>query len=774
MADPTPYEVSYDFSDFQTYNPATPLPGTQVDIQLADIAASTKSIANAVKDVRRSDGRLKNGVVTPDALSPGTQAMLSKGQVSVDGAFVPSLEGSDAVPLRDVLERDVWGLVNDGVTDCTALIEASWLRANGAIAAALAGELDYMGTAPFDVRLPPGRFVYNGAGLPRHTEAPIRFIGAGDGQTTIIITSDAYFFDFVGYVDKLHVEGIHFVGGKGVYRNVIPGSGVNVAGTRAWIDVGFSNYTECAINESGTDMPHLFVERCTFAGKAGEPTIGIALMGYNDQSSIRDNAFLRNKHNIKLAPGVRASATDLGPAGNLVIGQNDFTRFSGTDKVSDVWIVPNPETSVNAAFGTTIENQKFGNENFTEGQYKILIADEEAGVGTDNGTRHTHSTAKSNGHIGFLSVDNCAFQYKEVIGQPGTEPYAAIAPLYSFTRRLFGVRWGGRNMVSGTTPEFVAIQLDPAAEFAGEEPLAHSIVHVGPMEYDATRRYRAVSDPGMALVVDPAHLVQSDLSVPAVHHGGYDPAYVQLLASGTAYSSGGVNSAARSGTQPDAIGGGNATEVTFSTDTGFIYFQPDKASVDNGRVAWFEVDLMQAASQPISAVLIGIRSGDGWWIDRRAVVVPASWQTFRFPVVLPTIGAAQYRFQIMPLAADWETGVADKVLIGRPKLYHARNPVNNGHIETKGSGRWDGEHGILGTAMRFFVDASNRLRLKFNSAAPTSDTDGSIVTVYHIGTTAQRPATNLFVGRQYLDTTLGKPIWWNGTNWSDAMGNSGV
>jgi hypothetical protein len=76
--------------------------------------------------------------------------------------------------------------------------------------------------------------------------------------------------------------------------------------------------------------------------------------------------------------------------------------------------------------------------------------------------------------------------------------------------------------------------------------------------------------------------------------------------------------------------------------------------------------------------------------------------------------------------------------------------------------------------MRFFVDASNRLRLKFNSAAPTSDTDGSIVTVYHIGTTAQRPATNLFVGRQYLDTTLGKPIWWNGTNWSDAMGNSGV
>jgi len=38
------------------------------------------------------------------------------------------------------------------------------------------------------------------------------------------------------------------------------------------------------------------------------------------------------------------------------------------------------------------------------------------------------------------------------------------------------------------------------------------------------------------------------------------------------------------------------------------------------------------------------------------------------------------------------------------------------------------------------------------------------------GDTASRPSTNLLVGQQYFDTTLGIPIWWNGTDWIDATG----
>lgn len=38
--------------------------------------------------------------------------------------------------------------------------------------------------------------------------------------------------------------------------------------------------------------------------------------------------------------------------------------------------------------------------------------------------------------------------------------------------------------------------------------------------------------------------------------------------------------------------------------------------------------------------------------------------------------------------------------------------------------------------------------------------------------TSRPPNVNKFIGMQYFDTTLNKPIWWNGTNWIDANGTS--
>lgn len=69
MADPNPYNPSYDFSDFETSQPSTPKPGAQLDIQFADISDAILSHVNAIKDVRRSDGALKNGIVTEDSLA---------------------------------------------------------------------------------------------------------------------------------------------------------------------------------------------------------------------------------------------------------------------------------------------------------------------------------------------------------------------------------------------------------------------------------------------------------------------------------------------------------------------------------------------------------------------------------------------------------------------------------------------------------------------------------------------------------------------------------
>ena len=39
------------------------------------------------------------------------------------------------------------------------------------------------------------------------------------------------------------------------------------------------------------------------------------------------------------------------------------------------------------------------------------------------------------------------------------------------------------------------------------------------------------------------------------------------------------------------------------------------------------------------------------------------------------------------------------------------------------------------------------------------------------GTTAQRPADPELY-KPYFDTTLGKPIWWDGTDWKDSSGTT--
>ncbi|WP_157783644.1 hypothetical protein, partial [Bradyrhizobium liaoningense] len=73
MADPTPYEPGYSFSNFQSNDPSSPLPAPQVDAELLNISAAIVSLVNAVKNVRREDGALNNGLVTFESLDLAVQ-----------------------------------------------------------------------------------------------------------------------------------------------------------------------------------------------------------------------------------------------------------------------------------------------------------------------------------------------------------------------------------------------------------------------------------------------------------------------------------------------------------------------------------------------------------------------------------------------------------------------------------------------------------------------------------------------------------------------------
>ena len=72
----------------------------------------------------------------------------------------------------------------------------------------------------------------------------------------------------------------------------------------------------------------------------------------------------------------------------------------------------------------------------------------------------------------------------------------------------------------------------------------------------------------------------------------------------------------------------------------------------------------------------------------------------------------------------------------------------------------------------YFDQFSNVLRLYFNQI----DNFTQAVVIPNSGTTTQRPVDSvqvpLQVGQFYYDTTLDRPIWWNGTVWKKADGTT--
>ena len=58
------------------------------------------------------------------------------------------------------------------------------------------------------------------------------------------------------------------------------------------------------------------------------------------------------------------------------------------------------------------------------------------------------------------------------------------------------------------------------------------------------------------------------------------------------------------------------------------------------------------------------------------------------------------------------------------------------------------------------------LRLYFNQL----DNFLTAISTPQNGITAARPAENLQIGQFYFDTTLGYPIWYDGTDWVDSSG----
>lgn len=143
MSDPVKYTRDYSFTDYQASNPSAPLPGLQVDAELEDVETSIDEIVDAIKDVRRSDGALKNGIVTVDSLSAqvaagvGTGALASAtaAAASADAASDSAVAAAASATAASGSATSASGYASNALTSRN---EASGFSDDSAAAAALA------------------------------------------------------------------------------------------------------------------------------------------------------------------------------------------------------------------------------------------------------------------------------------------------------------------------------------------------------------------------------------------------------------------------------------------------------------------------------------------------------------------------------------------------------------------------------------------------------------------------------------------------------------
>ncbi len=91
---------------------------------------------------------------------------------------------------------------------------------------------------------------------------------------------------------------------------------------------------------------------------------------------------------------------------------------------------------------------------------------------------------------------------------------------------------------------------------------------------------------------------------------------------------------------------------------------------------------------------------------------------------------------------------------------------------------FESEYGSNGSDYHIFANSQGLLKMNRTNKDTNLINDSGYTIQYNMsGTTASRPTSRLdnswqTIGLMYFDTTLNKPIWWNGTNWVDANGTT--
>lgn len=181
MTYPSKPATAYSFTDYQASNPTDPLPGNELDADLAEHKASIDSTIDFVALALRSDGRLQNGSVRPESLSSGTLALITAGGTFI-GAWLTATEYAVQDIVTESSRTYVCLVAHTSGTFATDLAAGKWMEIDGNDAS-LDGNNVFTGTNEFD-----GVVNFDAAAV---FDSTVDFNGAVDFDSSVDLGSQA-------------------------------------------------------------------------------------------------------------------------------------------------------------------------------------------------------------------------------------------------------------------------------------------------------------------------------------------------------------------------------------------------------------------------------------------------------------------------------------------------------------------------------------------------------------------------------------------------------
>ncbi len=524
------------------------------------------------------------------------------------------------------------------------------------------------------------------------------------GTVRIVVADGIDAITILGNANQnIHIEGVTFDGGR---RHIRLSNTATTTSVRKIIrDCSFINYSLSAISSEQSDSPHWEVTGSTFLAKADATgTVGIAIGGLLDNSTIAHNRFFRNWVDILLD-----GAGSYGISGTLIIRENDFINFGNVTKRTNIWMIPGDLASsngTNSGYGTAILENKFGNENY-DGWSRILVA--------------THNTSADTGKARDQLTVNETFVNHRLTGiRLIGNRFSGVAEATSATQYVVE-SWSAYLGGWIVRENFLAAPVY-AVYFAGA-PSANAIPWL--VSDNLVEGSGAPSGPWREFANYPLGirpLGQGARGGTGITHPGAIDARSQFASRVSAASLPMYGSATRTAvTGGDIYGGDDLAEVVCpAAGSGIAAAVPSTAGGEYS-ITVAQIDLCRAASNQVDRVIIDFYNySSGANCDQQTILLSDTPRTYELRGVLPPANSWQFRVRPVGWTADTATSFRAGRLVG-PAV--TAGTINGGNIRTLGSGAWNGAHMIMG-AYHLWIDSSGRLRIK--SGAPTSDTDGTV------------------------------------------------